>query len=149
MTALLNPQILGQAEAAHRALLDRILAGSGTTYPEWVAVALSARSPEPLRRATLRDRIATALKIEANSAAQAITGIDTKGLIETPPERPESARLSAAGRRLHDDIRQAIDAVMTRVYAGLEPADLENAGRLLLTLTNRANDELISDHDHR
>ena len=144
MTATLNPQILGQAEAAHRAVLDRILAGSGTTYPQWVTLALAGRSSEPLTRAVLQERVATALKINAGTAARAVADLDAQGLLETHPDSAETVGLSASGRRLHDDIRQDIDEIMTRVYAGLDPADLEAAGRLLLTLTHRASDELAT-----
>jgi hypothetical protein len=37
---ILNPQIVGQAENAHLPVLARILAGTGTTKHQWVALSL-------------------------------------------------------------------------------------------------------------
>jgi hypothetical protein len=38
ITPTLNPRVIGQAESAHRSILDRILARTGTTFPQWVAL---------------------------------------------------------------------------------------------------------------
>jgi hypothetical protein len=39
---LLSPQIIGQTENAHRPLMDRVLAGTGTTFRQWVALSIAA-----------------------------------------------------------------------------------------------------------
>ncbi|MDX6222850.1 MAG: hypothetical protein QOD91_1904, partial [Frankiales bacterium] len=38
----LDPQIIGQAEKAHKPLLERVLARTGTTMNQWVALKLTA-----------------------------------------------------------------------------------------------------------
>jgi hypothetical protein len=43
----LNQQIIGQAENALRALLERTLAGTGLAYRHWVALSVIAGSAAP------------------------------------------------------------------------------------------------------
>jgi hypothetical protein len=44
----LNPQILGRAENAHRALLERVLAGTGVSYGGWIALSIAAGGNDPV-----------------------------------------------------------------------------------------------------
>jgi hypothetical protein len=50
----LNPQIIGQAENALRALLERTLAGTSLAYRHWVALSVIAGSEAPARRERAR-----------------------------------------------------------------------------------------------
>jgi len=40
-SSTLNPQIIGQAERALGALMNRVLATTGGTFPQWVALTIS------------------------------------------------------------------------------------------------------------
>jgi hypothetical protein len=59
----LNPQVLGQAENAHRALLSRTLAGRDLNYEQWVAISLTANGA-PIDGADLTEKLAATLKVD-------------------------------------------------------------------------------------
>ena len=50
--------------------------------------------------------------------------------------------LTDPGRARYDEIRGALDAVTARLYGDLPADDLATAGRVLATVTTRANAEL-------
>jgi DNA-binding MarR family transcriptional regulator len=139
--ATLNPQLLGQAEAAHRALLDRILAGTGNTYPQWVALSISAAAGEAIDRRTLADRIAGALKLDDTAVQEAIAALSAAGLLEEPGN-PSQVQLTDAGKELHRHVRGEIDEVIAPLYSDIPAEDLATAGRVLSEITQRANAEL-------
>ena len=62
-TPLLSPQIIGQAEHAHRPLMDRILARTGTTFAQWVTLSSTAASGGTVGRDQLVGRMTGAQKI--------------------------------------------------------------------------------------
>jgi hypothetical protein len=47
-TATFSTQILGQTEKALGAILDRQLAGTGLTEPQWVTLSLAVAGSEPV-----------------------------------------------------------------------------------------------------
>jgi hypothetical protein len=53
----INPQIIGQAENALRALLERTLAGTGLAYRHWVALSVIAGSEAPADENELAVRV--------------------------------------------------------------------------------------------
>ena len=63
-TPTFDARLLGQTEKAANAILDRLLAGTGVTEPQWVALSLLATSEDPLHRRGLIERVAGALKQE-------------------------------------------------------------------------------------
>lgn len=140
----LNPQVLGQAENAHRAILDRILAGTGLTYHGWVALRLTATAGDAgLDRKRLIDQMAGGLKISGSSARAAVDGVGAAGLLETIPDGSgRRVRLSGPGRDVYRRALGEIDEVMARMYGDIPPGDLATAGRVLAVLTERANAEL-------
>jgi len=140
----LNPQVLGQAENAHRAILGRILAGTGLSYHGWVAVRLIAAAGDAgADRKRLIDQMAGGLKISGSGARAAVDGLGAAGLLETLPDGPgRRIRLSAAGQEVYRRARGEIDRVMARMYGDIPPGDLATAGRVLTVLTDRANAEL-------
>jgi hypothetical protein len=128
MNTSLNPQIIGRAENAHKPLMALALAGTGTTFPQWVALRLVATGTT----FGLADEVAVALKIPA---ADIVAGMVADGLL-TPQES-----LTEAGRARYDEIRSTVDAIVARVYADIPAEDLEVAGRVLTTITARADAE--------
>ncbi|GLW07024.1 hypothetical protein Misp01_21540 [Microtetraspora sp. NBRC 13810] len=131
----LNPQILGRAENAHRALLDRTLTGTGLSYHQWVALKITAAGGAG---DGLAGKVANALKTGEPAARQAIAGLVAAGLLaEDGP-----AALTPAGRDLHDRLTAAIDETVTRLYSDVPAGDLAVAGRVLTLITARADAEL-------
>jgi DNA-binding MarR family transcriptional regulator len=141
-TPTLNPQILGQAESAHRAILDRILAGPGNTYHQWVALNFTAVSGAAIDRDQLVDQMTGALKIDDPAAREAIAELTAARLLQTQPGDRSPVHLTDAGQELHRQIRTAINETITWLYSDLPADDLATAGRVLTVITARANTEL-------
>jgi DNA-binding MarR family transcriptional regulator len=139
MTTLLNPQIVGQAENAHRPPLERILGRTGTSFPQWVALRLTAADGGTADRARLAARMADALKIEPELARLAIDQLIGARLLEEKPRPAPDIRLTDAGRTRFTEIKSAVDEVVSQVYSTIPRQDLETAARVLTTLTERLN----------
>lgn len=138
----LNPQVLGLAENAHRAVLNRILAGTGLSYPRWAVLTVTAVAGDIVDRDQVVGRVTSALKAEVDEVLKSIDWLATSGLLETVPGR--GLRLTESGRVGYSEIRRRIDEVMGRVYRGVPAEDLATAGRVLTLVTQRANAELTA-----
>jgi hypothetical protein len=141
-TPTLTPQILGQAESAHRALLDRILAGTGRTYHGWVALNLTAVNGAAIDRDQLVDKLTGALKIDDTAAGEAIAELTAARLLQTAPGDRSRLQLTDTGQDQHRQLRSAINQPITRLYRDIPAADLATAGQVLTLLTARAAAEL-------
>jgi hypothetical protein len=142
MTVRLNPQIIGQAENAHRALLDRVLSGTGRTREQWIALAITAGSGSSIARDQLVQRIVGALKVEEPVAQATIAELIGAQVLEA--DEASMLRFTAVGRELHARIRSAIDTTVTPLYNDIAAVDLETAGRVLTEITARANAQLAA-----
>ncbi|MDX6472688.1 MAG: hypothetical protein QOK22_1504 [Gaiellaceae bacterium] len=136
----LNPQILGQAERAHGALLDRKLAGTGLAYHHWVALTLIVGGR--LDVDGLIATIAGAVKIDTASARNVLDELAAAQLIEADGS---ALRLTGEGRATYDRLRESVDATIGSLYAGIPADELATAGRVVALLTARANAELLRD----
>jgi hypothetical protein len=119
MTApTLNGQVIGQAHFATRALLDRVLAQTGTTFEESVALNLVANHGD----LTL-------------TTAKVLADLRTQGLLSDD-------ELTDEGRARFAHISAGIADIAARLYGDLPADDLAIAGRVLATVTARARAEL-------
>jgi hypothetical protein len=126
----LNPQILGRAENAHRALLQRALRGTDLNYQQWVALSLIRGDGHDVV-----DRLVTALKVDAVAARAVIADLTAADLVRTDGN---DAHLTDSGAQVHGTVRRSVDAIVADLYRDIPPGDLEIAGRVLVELTNRA-----------
>src|SRR5712691_11433766 len=70
-TPIFGTQVIGQTEKALNAILDRQLAGTGLTEPQWVTLTLTVVSGGAVDRDQLVSRVAGALKVgEAEARAR-------------------------------------------------------------------------------
>ncbi|NUR84092.1 MAG: winged helix DNA-binding protein, partial [Nonomuraea sp.] len=134
------PQILGQAENAHRALLERALTGTGLTYRTWVTLKIAAAGG-PATRDQLAGRVAGALKIDVRAAGESIAHLTAAGLLE---DRSGRTVPTAQGDDLHQRLSAGIGRTISRLYSAVSPDDLEVAGRVLAAVTARADAELAN-----
>jgi hypothetical protein len=133
MTTPLNGQIIGQAERTTRAVLDRLLARTGTGFDQWVALSLAATTG-----VTGVTGLADALRIDPVAAEEIIGGLRDAGLLTS------SGALTPAGQERHDQIRAGITGITERLYGDLPADELAVAGRILTTITDRARAELAA-----
>jgi len=125
----LNPQILGLAENAHRAILNRALNGTGLTYESYVALKIASGGPVPA--VAFPGTIAGALKVDPEAADQIIADLAAAGLLTA------DSSLTDQARDLLDRIGAAVGSSVAGAYAGIPAEDLETAGRVLTLITDR------------
>jgi len=143
-TPTLNGQDIGQAESAVRALLNRLLARTGTQFHGWVILSLLGRGSGSLGEEELTGQIVHGLKIGEDAVHAAAAELAWHGLISRVTQMGEGAQLTltAAGAARFDQIQDGISEVTARLYGGLPETDLTIAHRVLATVTERANAEL-------
>jgi hypothetical protein len=133
----LNGQVIGQAERATRAVLDVVLADTGISFNEWVALNLVGTNAVATVDA-LVGRLTAGLRIDRTTAFAAIEDARSRGLLEGTDE----LELTVTGRARFQAITDAITGIADRVYGDLSHADLVIARRVLETVTRRAEAEL-------
>ncbi len=109
----LTPRLIGQTEKAMNAILDRLLAGSGVSEPQWVALVL-ASSGEPQPR------------------PEPVQALIAHGLLDG------DGRVTDAGAAFRDRIGAQVSEVVHRLWGDLPPADLATTARVLETVRLRA-----------
>jgi hypothetical protein len=134
--------VLGQTEKALNAILDRQLAGTGLTEPQWVTLTLTAASGGTVDRDQLTARVAGALKVSDAEAQARITELAAAGLVHAPSDDGSPVQLTEAGQQLHGQIRTAVTEITHRMWGDLPPEDLATAGHVLSIVLERANAEL-------
>jgi hypothetical protein len=137
-TPTLNPQIVGQAENAHGAIMTRVLADTGLDRDRWVTLSLTMFSGGTIEAAVLMERATDALKVDPATAQAAVGGLAAAGLVTGAG----LVTVTDAGRRLFDRVRAAIGPIVARAYGDVSPADLQTAARVLTTITAGLNREL-------
>ncbi|WP_406089673.1 hypothetical protein [Streptomyces sp. NBC_01013] len=138
-TPTVNGQVIGQAHYATRAVLERLLAGTGTTFHQSVALNATADNDGPIDRSGLVERMTATLKIGATVAQDTLSGLTSAGLMEELPGQASRLVLTAAGAEVQRTNRTGIAEITARLYADLPAEDLAAAGRVLTEVTARAN----------
>jgi hypothetical protein len=132
--------LLGQTEKTLNAILNRQLAGTGVTEPQWVALTLAVIGGESVDRAQLVSRVTGALKIAPADANERIRELASAGLLDLSDD--STAAVTDAGREFYARTRTTVIEITDRLWGDLPPQDLETAGRVLATVLERANAEL-------
>lgn len=134
-----NGQIIGMAHYATRAVLERLLATTGTTFHQSVALTATADKGGTIERRQLVERMTGAVKLDVSVVEQTLSELTSAGLLEEQPgDRPLLA-LTAAGEALERDHRTGVARATAALYADLPAEDLATAGRVLTEVTARAN----------
>jgi hypothetical protein len=133
---VLNPQIVGQAENAHKPFLARILAHSGTTMNQWVALTMTATAGGAIEAEQLAAQMVGALKIDQVAARDTIAGLVATRLLA---DEASQVGLTDAGRARYGQIRAAVDAIIATAYGDIATDDLVAAARVLTLITARLN----------
>jgi hypothetical protein len=132
----LNPQILGQAENAHRAVLTWALTGTGLTYESYVALKIVTGAA--LDAAQFAARVGGALKVDESATRSLAADLAAAGLVTTGPVIGPTE----AGRDLLIQVAAAVADPVGRAYADIPPEDLATAGRVLALITTRLDSAL-------
>jgi hypothetical protein len=134
-TPALNGQIIGMTHYATRALLDRVLRSVDMTFEQSVVLNLAASAGPPMAREQIVSRATSGLKVGDDVAIAALDGLVASGLVSVGDE----VAITDEGADRQRLIRGEIDTITARLYGDLPAEDLATAGRVLTTVTERAN----------
>ena len=137
----LSTRVIGQAEKTLGAILDRQLAGTGLTEPQWVILTLAVTSGAAVEREQFTRMVAGALKISETQARACVGDMVTTQQLQITGVAP-AVTATGAARQLHSRISAAITQITQRLWGDLPAGDLATAGRVLAIITERANAEL-------
>ncbi|GAB2926993.1 hypothetical protein GCM10027280_12930 [Micromonospora polyrhachis] len=132
--------LIGQTEKALNAILDRQLAGTGITEPQWVALTLTMVSGGDVDRAELIHRVSGVAQFSPAAVAERITELTTAGFLHDHGNG--CVRVTDEGQARWTQVRTAIGPITQRLWGDLPAEDLATAGRVLGIVLNRANAEL-------
>jgi hypothetical protein len=133
-------QVIGRTERALGPLMDRVLAGTGGTFHQWVALNFTAAGGESIDRSQLIARLTKTLEIDTTEAEATITEMANERLLQT--ESGSLIAFSDTGRQRYAAIRTAIDQTTEPLYADIPAEDLAATQRVLTTIADRADTQL-------
>jgi hypothetical protein len=141
-TPTFGTQVIGQTEKALSAFLERLLAGTGVTEPQWVTLTVTVASGGTVDRDELISRMAGFLKVSEAEADARITELAAAQLLEVPDDEGSPVKVTDAGQQLVGQLRAATTEITQRLWGDLPAEDLAVAARVLSTIVERANAEL-------
>jgi MarR family transcriptional regulator, transcriptional regulator for hemolysin len=122
---------------ATRALLDARLAERGVTFADWVVLVSLATRGDQIQR-----DLARLVDVEGPTMVRRLDQLEGAGLVARSPvpsdRRATRISLTAAGRRLYEQVQAAVKETDAELRAGLDPQDLATTERVLRRLTERA-----------
>ncbi len=140
-TPTLTGQDIAEAQGAVRALLDRVLADTGTTSNEYVALRVLAVRGPAASPAAFHEFLAgqRQLELDLPAVADLLGRLEARGLISgSSADGAGPTQLTAEGAALHAGLADAVAAVTRQLYADFDPDDLATAHRVLAGVIERA-----------
>jgi DNA-binding MarR family transcriptional regulator len=138
--------LIGQTEKALNAILDRQLAGTGITEPQWVTLSLIMAGGGAVDRAEFVGRVNAATQFSRAAVAERVTELIAAGLLRDGGDARESddagrearVQVTDEGRARWAEVRAATGPITQRLWGDLPAEDLAVAGRVLGTVLGRA-----------
>lgn len=139
----LSTRLVGETESALGALLAPLLAEAELTFLQWVVLSLTtaggASSPG-IGRDQLVDRITNVRKVDAADVSAAISELEKAAALVTTGSQ---VTLTDVGQARYNQVRARVEEITAYVF-DLPADDLATAGRVLATITARANTVLAN-----
>ncbi|TDD42480.1 MarR family transcriptional regulator [Nonomuraea terrae] len=129
--------LIGQTEKALNAILERQLAGTGITEPQWVTLTLTVVGGGTIDRAELIHRVSGATQFSQASVAERIAELTAAGFLRDGGDG--RVQVTDEGHRRWTQVRAAIGPITQGLWGDLPTEDLAAAGRVLSTVLGRAN----------
>jgi hypothetical protein len=133
--------LIGQTEKALNAILDRQLAGTGITEPQWVTLTLTVVSGGAIDRAELIRRVGGATQASPAAVAERLAELTAAGFLRDGDDG--CVQVTDEGQTRWTQIRTAIGPITQRLWGDLPAEDLAAAGRVLGIVLDRANAVLV------
>ncbi|NEA44881.1 MarR family transcriptional regulator [Streptomyces sp. SID10815] len=138
---LADARALALAHYAARGVLEHVLAGYGLTFQQHIALRAAVTADAPQSPDDLVAQVRGALKADPADIRATLDALVAGALlaVDGPHLRP-----TGAGRERVGAVTAATAPLSARVWAGIPTADLAAAGRVLATVTERADAELAA-----
>src|SRR6266702_4927416 len=123
----LTGQDIGEAAEAVRALLDSVVASTGRSASEFLALRILALRGPITPPSALHDLLAQQRQfgLDQAGAAELLTRLENEGLTSgTSEHHPGPARLTDKGHAAFSHLTAAVAATTSQLYAGIDPQDL-------------------------
>jgi hypothetical protein len=135
-----DARALGLAHYAARAVLESVLDRHGATFQQQITFRLVVVAGQPVEHEALVAQV-VALKVEAAEARGVIAELGAKGLVTVDGS---DVRVTDAGRDFYTRVSAETGEISARIWGGIPAEDLAAAGRVLATVTERADAELAA-----
>jgi hypothetical protein len=136
-TQTFGTALIGQTEKALNAILDRQLAGTGITEPQWVTLTLTVVSDGVIDRTELIRRVGGATQFSEASVAERISELTTAGFLRDGGDG--RIQVTDEGQARWTQVRAGIGPITQGLWGDLPAEDLAAAGRVLSIVLDRAN----------
>jgi len=140
----LTGEAIGEAAKATNAVLETLLAEVRTSFLSWVALNVLTTAGPVMPQDALVQRMSGGLSIGAEPVLTTLDELEVARLVTRSDDADAAVELTADGLALHRRIRAGIDQITERLYGDLPRDDLAATGRVLATVTQRANAVLAS-----
>lgn len=140
-----TPALLGQTEKALNAILDRLLAGTGVSEPQWVTLTLAVTAGGAFDRDAFAGRVARGLRVGKALADERIDDLVAAGLLDHAAG--DKLKPTEEALELHTRVRAEVGAVTERMWGDQQPEDLATAADVLSAILARADAELERDEE--
>jgi hypothetical protein len=129
MSTAFGPQLIGETEKTLNALLDRRLADTGLSEPQWVTLRLA----DQLGGTVDADGLAHAVRDRAHfaDADDLVGALSARGLLQ-------QGDLTPAGRELLTEVQTALSVETAPIFNDLPADDVAAATRVLNEVVSRA-----------
>ncbi len=135
----LTGQAIGEAAKATNAVLETLLAEVRTSFLSWVALNVLTTAGPVMPQDALVQRMSGGLNVGAEPVLTTLDELEVARLVTRSDDADAAVELTADGLALHRRIRAGIDQITERLYGDLPRDDLAATGRVLATVTQRAN----------
>ena len=134
---ILNPQIVGQLEKRHQAILKKVLAGTSLDEEQWITVQVALGAGKSIGRNELVGRVSGAATYEPAAVEAAIAGLAKASLVEELPGTDSQLAVTSRGRELVSTLRARVQDLIGPAYSSVAPEDLATAGKVVTAITAR------------
>ena len=141
-TPVLTGQDIAEAQGAVQALLERILAETGTTSREYVVLRVLAAPGAFDNPTTLHEFLAgqRQLDLTPDAIGELLTGLERRGLAAgTAKHGPGPAELTPKGAALYRGLSETIAPRTTELFSNIPAEDMATAHRVLRDIIRRAS----------
>ncbi len=130
---VLNPSIIGQAEKAHNAVLDLVLAGTPLDEKRWISLQLTAAADGPVPADELVAQVANKAKFAPADVRAALEGLTRSDLVAG--SAADLITVTEIGAGLVAELRAKAAGYIRHAYEQISTEDLIVAARVLTTIT--------------